>query len=111
MGCGGVGRREVDPSQSCWGLWDSGNDISAFLITLALNPVAGMNLNAHHPPAFGGRDGAEAGGAGGVRLRHQLLAATVWSRLAALIKAGVLSGTYHMPDIACGHIAIPTTTP
>ena len=58
MGCGGVGRRQVDPSQSCWGLRDSGSDISAYLITLALNPVAGMNLNAHHPPAFGRGDGA-----------------------------------------------------
>ena len=48
----------MDPSQSCWGLQDSGSDISAFLITLALNPVAGMYLNAHHPPAFGGGDGA-----------------------------------------------------
>lgn len=93
----------MDPSQSCWGLRDSGSGILASLITLALNPVAGMNLNTHQAVGMGQREGSGAA--------RQLVAARVWSRLAALIKANVLSGTYHRPDIACGHIAIPNTTP
>lgn len=52
------GEEASGPQPVLLGLADSGSDISAFLITLALNPVAGMYLNAHHPPAFGGGDGA-----------------------------------------------------
>lgn len=83
--------------------------ISGSLISLALDPAAGMKLDAapsFRPKAVGvwQREGSGLayGPVGGNTIRN---------RTGGLIKASVLSGTYHVPDIACKHMTIPTATP